>query len=185
MMFVLDSENFILHEWLDPQCFQAQIHAWMLLGTVYTVYAHTCMHSYLCVCVWVCVCWGFIVLTGLLLFQVTEHENSRASRCCFQAPLKPQIWLFFFPPQVVLGLQEGPSHTHTHTHIHSHTYIHSCLILPWSTSPLVPVACIMHLHLPFCFRSTSLVTALCAALLRFVTALRGLFSTSYSVYLLH
>lgn len=69
------------------------------------------------------VCPGFILLTGLLLFQVTEHKNSRVSGCCFQAPLKPQIWFFFFfffffLSNLDFALDPPPAQKHMHK---SHT----------------------------------------------------------------
>lgn len=81
------------------------------------------IHVCISVCMWVCVNPTFILLTGLLLFQVREHDNSRVLGCCFQGPLKPQIWLYFFSPSTSsIEFASDPSlvpsrHTNTHTQL--------------------------------------------------------------------
>lgn len=95
------------------------------------------IHVCISVCVWVCVNHAFILLTGLLLFQVREHDNSRVLGCCFLGPLKPQIWLYiFFPSTSSIEFASDPYPVpYLHTNTHTHKAASRCCGLPHFQQP--------------------------------------------------
>ena len=119
---------------------------------------------YACMCVWMCVSWihcadWFIAVPG------DGAWEQQSLRVLFSSTTEATNLIIFFSSTSSLEfawetppppLPPPPPHTHTHTHTHTHSYLTQLR----TASPLVPPACIMHLHLPFCFHSASLVTVI-------------------------